>query len=257
MFHTSNKSHTAISRQTAVDGLLDAASIIVDSIWPDGQHKFDAEVLPLRDFIKETIRRSKSTFSVLQVALLYLIRIKGALAKHISHGTIPDFTKCGRRMFIASLILATKYLQDKNYMNRAWAKIMGVKVAEINHIEKIFLQLIDYQLYVPLATFSQWCNLLLSFANKPRNTTPSSPMTYLNLAPQVALKSSKQSSRFSPYPSPTGTPCPSTPRRFSVDAHQQIVTPQESPISCAHSPINNKAISQLSIAYIVNPTDLF
>ncbi|KAK9768798.1 PHO85 cyclin-5 [Basidiobolus ranarum] len=257
MFHTKNNS-TPINRQAAVEGLIDAASVIMDSIWPQFNPQLDLEVLPLKGFIRETIRRSKSTFSVLQVALIYLVRIKGPLAKYVSPKATPDFTKCSRRMFIASLILASKFLQDKNYMNRAWAKIMGVKVTEINHIEQIFLQLIDYQLFVPVSTFTQWSTLLLSFASKPRNSNPLSTISYSNILQQESSHKAThhitRSNRYCPYPSPSNTPNPNTQRRFSVD---EICTPQESPITSTHSPsiVGNKSISQLSIAYIVNPTE--
>ncbi|CAJ0924033.1 3075_t:CDS:2 [Entrophospora sp. SA101] len=43
-----------------------------------------------------------------------------------------DPATCGRRMFLASLIIASKYLQDKNYSNTAWSKICGLQVEEIN-----------------------------------------------------------------------------------------------------------------------------
>ncbi|KAK9717849.1 PHO85 cyclin-5 [Basidiobolus ranarum] len=247
-----------VKRQTAVEGLIDAAAIIVDSIWPQARQPLDAGVLPLKDFIRETIRRSKSTFSVLQVALLYLIRIKGPLAKYVSSGSGPNFTKCDRRMFIAALILASKFLQDKNYMNRAWAKIMGVKVAEINHIEQIFLQLIDYQLFVPVAAFTRWSTLLLGYASRPPNHTTTAPHTHKNVEPQIQTKpnlSSRRSGRYCPYPSPVNTPNSNIHRRFSVDSQQEIITPQESPISCIRSPTTTKPINPLSIAFIVNPTE--
>ncbi|ORX95266.1 hypothetical protein K493DRAFT_282947 [Basidiobolus meristosporus CBS 931.73] len=262
MFRVHNKTTTSVhqtspaKRQTAVEGLIDAASIIVDSIWPQGNQPHDAGVLPLKDFIRETIRRSKSTFSVLQVALLYLVRIKVPLTKYVSTESGPDFTKCDRRMFIAALILASKFLQDKNYMNRAWAKIMGVKVSEINHIEQIFLQLIDYQLFVPVSAFNRWSSLLLSYASRPNKSAPLPLATHLAvpLATTKPVYEPRRSGRFCPYPSPVNTPSSNIHRRFSVDS-QEIITPQESPISHIRSPVNQKPINPLSIAFIVNPTE--
>jgi hypothetical protein len=34
--------------------------------------------------------------------------------------------QCGRRMFLAALILSSKSLQDRNYSARAWSKISGL-----------------------------------------------------------------------------------------------------------------------------------
>ncbi|KAK9761890.1 PHO85 cyclin-5 [Basidiobolus ranarum] len=67
-----------------------------------------------------------------------------------------DFASCGRRMFMASLMVASKFTQDKNYKNRIWANIMGVSVAEINCVELTFLKLIDYQLLIPENLFHHW-----------------------------------------------------------------------------------------------------
>lgn len=70
------------------------------------------------------------------------------------------YISCGRRMFLASLVVASKFVQDKTYRNSAWAKIAGLPVAEINAAERIFLDLIDYRLYIAQSTFEQWHRLL-------------------------------------------------------------------------------------------------
>ncbi|KAI5282230.1 hypothetical protein KEM52_003736, partial [Ascosphaera acerosa] len=60
---------------------------------------------------------------------------------------------CGRRMFLTALILASKYLQDHNYSARAWAKISGLDVQELNKNETTFLQAVNWKLHVPEAMF--------------------------------------------------------------------------------------------------------
>lgn len=69
---------------------------------------------------------------------------------------------CGRRTFLASLMVASKYLQDRNYSNKAWAKISGLSIKEINSNELIFLKLIDYSLFVSHETFMRWTALLVA-----------------------------------------------------------------------------------------------
>jgi hypothetical protein len=124
-------------------------------------------VLPLRTFIQETLRRSRTSYSTLQVALYYLIKIKPHVPTH-------DFTKeqsreqsslramqCGRRMFLAALILASKYLQDRNYSARAWSKISGLNTLEINQNELMFLKAVGWRLHIDEATFQRWTDLVL------------------------------------------------------------------------------------------------
>lgn len=157
-----------------VDNLVDTASQIVEIIWPLSAvaSRSDAAtgskgVLPLRTFIQETLRRSRTSYSTLQVALYYLIKIKPHVPGH-------DFTKeqprehatmramqCGRRMFLAALILASKYLQDRNYSARAWSKISGLNTVEINQNELMFLQSVGWRLHISEATFQRWTELVL------------------------------------------------------------------------------------------------
>ncbi|KAJ5305681.1 hypothetical protein N7508_004696 [Penicillium antarcticum] len=157
-----------------VDNLVDTASQIVETIWPlsAAASRSDAAtgakgVLPLRIFIQETLRRSRTSYSTLQVALYYLIKIK-------PHVPTDDFTKeqprdqsmlramqCGRRMFLAALILASKYLQDRNYSARAWSKISGLNTLEINQNELMFLKAVGWRLHIDEATFQRWTDLVL------------------------------------------------------------------------------------------------
>lgn len=154
----------------------DTASQIVEIIWPLSTVALRSDsstgckgVLPLRTFIQETLRRSRTSYSTLQVALYYLIKIK-------PHVPNQDFTKeqpqgkpacramqCGRRMFLAALILASKYLQDRNYSARAWSKISGLNTTEINQNELMFLRAVDWRLHIPEATFQRWTDIVLKY----------------------------------------------------------------------------------------------
>ncbi|KAE8144305.1 hypothetical protein BDV25DRAFT_145754 [Aspergillus avenaceus] len=159
-----------------VDNLVDTASQIVETIWPLSAVALRSDsttgckgVLPLRTFIQETLRRSRTSYSTLQVALYYLIKIK----PHVPNHELPqDQTQgkpvcramqCGRRMFLAALILASKYLQDRNYSARAWSKISGLNTLEINQNELMFLQAVDWKLHIPEALFQRWTDIVLKY----------------------------------------------------------------------------------------------
>ncbi|KAG0303134.1 hypothetical protein BGZ98_006972, partial [Dissophora globulifera] len=275
-----------------VDCLVDTAAIVIESIWPPLPGALECpqkqKGLPLRTFIQETLKRSRSSYSTLQTALFYLYKIRNkvpcaylkrrqdqlyhthqilsatqpssglmtppASPHHLQH--LQDFSNlqgpdyfslrgvtdikpvlpsplsstcslastspasgyspcssaspssttsspasssspcsvssstssisssssassasssssssssqsnriiyCGRRTFLASLMVASKYLQDRNYSNKAWAKISGLSVKEINANELIFLKLIDYSLFVSHDTFMRWTALLVA-----------------------------------------------------------------------------------------------
>lgn len=134
-------------------------------------------VLPLRTFIQETLRRSRTSYSTLQVALYYLILIKPHVPKHDFTMEQPEDAysiralQCGRRMFLSALILASKYLQDRNYSARAWSKISGLNTQEINQNEMAFLLAVNWQLHITDTVFQRWTDIVLKYTP----TQPPSP----------------------------------------------------------------------------------
>ncbi|KAL2149925.1 hypothetical protein VTH82DRAFT_7601 [Thermothelomyces myriococcoides] len=162
-----------------VENLVDTSTHIVEAIWPtssvpprnDGGNN---TVLPLRTFIQETLRRSRTSYSTLQVALYYLILIKPHVPPYDFTSEQPDDSRssqaiqCGRRMFLAALILASKYLQDRNYSARAWSKISGLDTLEINQNEMTFLLAVNWNLHVTEEVYKRWADCVNRF-------TPSQP----------------------------------------------------------------------------------
>ncbi|KAJ1911210.1 PHO85 cyclin-5 [Mycoemilia scoparia] len=71
-----------------------------------------------------------------------------------------DVTMCGRRMYVAALILASKFMLDRTYSNRAWNKITRLNIKEINEMERAFMSLLDYQLYIQPTAFDRWDEML-------------------------------------------------------------------------------------------------
>ncbi|KEQ84437.1 hypothetical protein M438DRAFT_273913, partial [Aureobasidium pullulans EXF-150] len=153
---------------------------MVEVIWPLSVAPCKPQaggVLSLRRYIEETLRRSRTSYSTLQVALYYLVLIMPCVPK-------SDFTmqqsvdspsvrslQCGRRMFLAALILASKYLQDRNYSAKAWSKMSGLKAAEINLNERAFLEAVSWKLHIPDHLFKRWTDVVLRYT--PGQTPPS------------------------------------------------------------------------------------
>jgi hypothetical protein len=163
----------------------DSATQMVEVIWPLSMVPISSAegtsgrcVLPLRTYIEETLRRSRTSYSTLQVALYYLILIKPVVPKR-------DFTMeqsgdcpanralmCGRRMFLAALILASKYLQDRNYSAKAWSKMSGLPVKEINANERTFLAKIGWKLHVAKPLFDRWTDVVIKYQTMPPPPSP-------------------------------------------------------------------------------------
>lgn len=168
----------------------DSATQMVEVIWPlsvvpcRSDSSTGRGVLPLRTYIEETLRRSRTSYSTLQVALYYLVLIKPFVPA-------SDFTQeqqsdcpggralmCGRRMFLSALILASKYLQDRNYSAKAWSKMSGLQVGEINTNERTFLEKVKWKLHIPEPIFKKWTDIVLKYTP---DTNPPSPGQSLSM----------------------------------------------------------------------------
>ncbi|KAI9099986.1 hypothetical protein DFS34DRAFT_561181, partial [Phlyctochytrium arcticum] len=114
------------------------------------------KLAPLTRVIQELVRRSRTSCSTLQLALYYLIRLRNVLSTTPPPTTTSSPLYCGRRMFLASLILANKFLQDKNYTNKAWAKISGLAAVDLASYQKDMLHALDWNLYVSQRTWMNW-----------------------------------------------------------------------------------------------------
>ena len=192
------KTHT-LTRQI----LKDTTTQMIETIWPlsvlscgrdttmGGKQQ---NLIGLRVFVQEVLRRSKTSYSTLQVALYYLILIQSCIPKH-------DFTmeqsedspacrsmQCGRRMFLAALILASKYLQDRNFSARAWSKISGLQTCEINSNEMAFLSAVNWKLHIPQPVFDKWTDVVLKYSpsaqvNALPRSSPISPHSWKSIIP--------------------------------------------------------------------------
>lgn len=157
-----------------VDNLVDSSAQIVEAIWPISSTPCRVDsgsrsTLSLRTFIQETLRRSRTSYYTLQVALYYLILVKPHVQEcdfpleQPDNGLAYRALQCGRRMFLAALILASKYLQDRNYSARAWSRISGLNTAEINQNEMALLKAVNFRLHITDAVFQRWTDIVLRY----------------------------------------------------------------------------------------------
>lgn len=169
-----------------VEALVNTAVYIIDAMWPFSSSEsasIDIKSLPLKTFIQETLRRSRTSYSTLQLTLYYLVLIKPHVYDHrdktksSDSKTIVDRRinplNCGRRTFLAALMLASKYSQDRNYSVAAWSKISGLSTSELRINETSFLDTVKWNLFVPYDVYERWGQLLFECACDPVN--PSAP----------------------------------------------------------------------------------
>ncbi len=126
-------------------------------------------VLPLRTFIQNTLHRSRTSSSTLQVALYHCHLIKSHVPTYDFNSEQPDHCRsgqaiqCGRCMFLAALVLASKYLQDRNYPARVWSEISGFNMLNINQNEVTFPLAVNWKLHVTEKAYRSWVDFVSKF----------------------------------------------------------------------------------------------
>lgn len=215
-------------RSIMIDKLIDCAADIIDSIWTNNR---STKIMSTARFIREILKRSRATYSMLQLALFYIFRIKKLIFERLQQPlTNNELVCCGRRMFLAALMVASKYLNDKNYRNKTWAKIASLNVAEINATETIFLKLIDYQLYVSKPLYDKWVSLLHDHIQKKSFIAiakQKQDMSYYYSALNMSRQSQPQPHQHHLYPYQHLHP---------HSRHQPYTSPAASASSCTSSP---------------------
>ncbi|KAJ1034967.1 hypothetical protein NDA18_000573 [Ustilago nuda] len=186
---SSSSSASDDTKNSLVDSLIDAAVRTLDAIWNASTSSESCDLakgnsaLPLQVFIRETLRRARASCSTLQASLLYCVRLGEACkrSRQMSlrqstraagvqveveaqsssplHGMNKEelcLTRCPRRMFLASIMVASKFVQDRTYSNRAWAKISGLPAKDLGKLERAFLKAIDYRLMTSDVEWDKW-----------------------------------------------------------------------------------------------------
>lgn len=135
------------------------------------------QVPPLRDFIAHLAQRSSLHTGTFLATLVYLERLRKRL-NSVARG-MP--CTC-HRVFLATLIVTAKYVNDTSPKNRHWARYSSVfSVAEVNLMEKQLLLLLDFHLSI---TIDELLNDIDYFLLK--DAPPSHILHHRSFGPDVA-----------------------------------------------------------------------
>ncbi|RKP20893.1 hypothetical protein ROZALSC1DRAFT_12145 [Rozella allomycis CSF55] len=146
--------------------LVDVITNLLGSVWSSDTN----DSLPLNKFVKEFLKKAKTSYSVLIVSIFYLMRFRKKLSRLIHLNSAVACRKC----FLMAVILSSKFLDDVHPSNFAWAKFSGIDIQEINDYEKMLLDFLDYDLYISKECFyglscslAKYCEISISGIQLP------------------------------------------------------------------------------------------
>ncbi|KAI8637667.1 hypothetical protein BD408DRAFT_424105 [Parasitella parasitica] len=143
-------------RHNSFDNLIAYTAFSVKTLLECSKERihYQQRLLPtLHIFVRHIFYQCKLTPTILVIALIYLGRLKSGLP-HKSKGEFDTPYK----MFIAAVILASKFVEDMDLKAHSIYKLVAplYNARDINEMERSFLGVVKYNLFVNLAEVYQF-----------------------------------------------------------------------------------------------------
>ncbi|KAI8886167.1 hypothetical protein K501DRAFT_244699 [Backusella circina FSU 941] len=157
MSTTTNTTTTIQVKFNNHEALSDFITLTTNNILPLKPTTKDKTPLPNFDlFVFEFIQRANLPCAVFLFTLIYLVRLKSKLPKNAHGASDTPF-----RLFLAAVLTSSKYLLERGMSNISMA-LMTCQLytaREINHMERSFLRLLRYDLWVSVNEIHAFMNV--------------------------------------------------------------------------------------------------
>lgn len=168
-----------------MDQMTDYVADMAQSIVMPGSKVSPA----FRKFVSGLLSSTRLPSSTILLGLNYLARrmsmLNSPTARKTSDGQVW-------RMLTIALLLGSKFLDDNTFQNRSWSEVSGIAVAELNALEKEWLQAIEWNLHVDPVTDTDFHSWLASWASWKETKNKQRNATLERLAPLAAIDTNIQ-----------------------------------------------------------------
>ena len=110
--------------------------------------------IAMQDYVTRMIEYGKITHSTVLIAIIYLDRL-------LVNNTVSITTWTAHRIFLAAVVLASKYHNDDYYNNGHMSAVGGVQLRELNAMELSLVSSLNFSLWVSPQMFSKYEALLI------------------------------------------------------------------------------------------------
>ena len=114
--------------------------------------------ITINDYLKRLVKYTQAESSTLIAMLIYIDRLC-----EINNFIINSFNVY--KIIFSSLVIAIKYNEEEYFGNKYLAKVGGLSLNEMNLLELIYLNLIDFNLYVSDEVFQTYYKNINSTIN--------------------------------------------------------------------------------------------
>ncbi len=115
--------------------------------------------ITIKNYLKRLVKYTQAESSTLIAMLIYIDRLC-----EINNFIINSFNVY--KIIFSSLVIAIKYNEEEYFGNKYLAKVGGLSLNEMNLLELIYLNLIDFNLYVSDEVFQTYVNNINATINE-------------------------------------------------------------------------------------------
>ncbi len=115
--------------------------------------------ITIKNYLKRLVKYTQAESSTLIAMLIYIDRLC-----EINNFIINSFNVY--KIIFSSLVIAIKYNEEEYFGNKYLAKVGGLSLKEMNLLELIYLNLIDFNLYVSDEVFQTYYNNINATINE-------------------------------------------------------------------------------------------